>query len=73
MLTHVEGLRKYQIFVRILSLSTSGVLFDGTKFSIVNRKIRALYDNGSIQWHNSKMNQYKVLLLPDGVDDYTSN
>ena len=40
---------------------------------IVNRKIRALYDNGwhegIIQWYNSKIDQYRVL-FPDRTDDY---
>ena len=40
---------------------------------MVNHKIYALYDNewhqGTIQWHNSTIDQYWVL-FPDGTNDY---
>lgn len=40
---------------------------------MLNRKIRVFYDNrwyqGTIEWYNSKIDQYQVL-SPDGTNDY---
>ena len=40
---------------------------------MLNRKIRAFYVNGwhqgTIEWYNSKIDQYQVL-SPDGINDY---
>ena len=40
---------------------------------MLNRKIRAFYVNGwhqgTIEWYNSKIDQYQVL-SPDGTNDY---
>ena len=40
---------------------------------MLNRKIRVFYDNrwyqGTIEWYNSKIDQYQVL-YPDGTNDY---